>query len=159
MKKYADAFWQWYQRHFTINLSITSFLFLLQIFHLYWLFSDVVLLKLTGESYFLLDSVWGRLSIIFDYTEIPALITASFLYLHHLRQNGSFKNLFYLILVNTQWLHMLWITDEYVVRHFSHADLVHWGSILAWVAILIDFFELPVIYDTVKQTFSELQSK
>lgn len=155
MSNFSNRFWNWYQRYFTINVTITSFLFALQIFHLYWLFSDVVLTKLTGESYFLLNSVWGKFSIFFDYTEIPALVTATFLYLHRLREKFSYKSLLFLILINTQWLHMLWITDEYIVDQFAGRDVVVWSTFLAWVAILIDFLELPVIYDTIKQTIQE----
>jgi hypothetical protein len=150
-----EKFWNWYQRHFTINITITSFLFALQLFHLYWLFTDVVLFRLTGESYFGLESVWGEISIFFDYTEIPALVATTFLYLHLLRQKFTYKSLFYLILVNTQWLHILWITDEYVVDQFAATDIIVWSSVLAWVAILIDFLELPVIYDTAKQTLTQ----
>lgn len=156
---YSNRFWDWYQRHFTINVSIASFLFVLQLFHLYWLFTDVVLFKLTGASYFGLSSVWGEMSIFFDYTEVPALVTTSLVYIHHLRQKYSFKSLFYLILVNTQWLHILWITDEYVVEQFTSAEFILWGAWLAWVAILIDFLELPVIYDTLKQTVTQWRQK
>jgi hypothetical protein len=150
-----EKFWNWYQRHFTINVSIASFLFLLQLFHLYWLFTDVVLFRLTGESYFGLESAWGQVSIFFDYTEVPALVTTTILYLHLLRQKFTYRSLLYLILVNSQWLHILWITDEFVVDQLAAADLIVWNGILAWVAILIDFLELPVIYDTLKQTIAQ----
>jgi hypothetical protein len=153
----TNRFWDWYQRHFTINVSIASFLFSLQLFHLYWLFTDVVLFKLLGQSYFYLDSIWGQFSIFFDYTEIPALVTTTLLYLHRLRTKSDFKSLLFLILVNSQWLHILWITDEYVVSQFTTTDFIIWGNVLAWVAILIDFLELPVIYDTIKQTITELR--
>ncbi len=159
MPNTSNRFWNWYQRNFTINLSFTSFLFALQLFHLYWLFTDVVLSKLTGKSYFLLSSVWGRVSIIFDYTEIPALIAVSLVYIHKLRQEFSYKSFIYLLFLNTQWLHLFWITDEFVVGQFSGHDLVNWSSALAWVAILIDFLELPVIYDTVKETIKELRKE
>jgi hypothetical protein len=151
----AQKFWDWYQKHLRINVSITAFLFVLQLFHLYWLFTEVVLERLTGKSYFLLDSVWGQFSIFFDYTEIPALITATVLYMHKLRQKFSYRSLLYLFLINTQWLHMLWITDEYVIDNIAGHDVIAWAKALAWVAILIDFLELPVIYDTIKQTIAE----
>ncbi|MBX4188006.1 MAG: hypothetical protein KW793_02610 [Candidatus Doudnabacteria bacterium] len=159
MENRSNSFWDWYQRHFTINVSIASFLFLLQLFHLYWLFTDVVLGKLLAQSYFGLNSVWGQFSIFFDYTEVPALVTATFVYLHKLRQRYNFKSVLYLILINSQWLHILWITDEYVVDYFTTNEFIHWGAMLAWLAILIDFLELPVIYDTVKQTILEWRKK
>jgi hypothetical protein len=154
-----NRFWDWYQRHFTINVSIASFLFVLQLFHLYWLFTDVVLGRLLGKSYFYLDSVWGQLSIFFDYTEVPALVATSFVYLHRLREKFTYNSLLYLIMVNSQWLHILWITDEFVIDQFTGNDLIIWGSVMAWIAILIDFLELPVIYDTLKQTFAEWRKK
>ncbi|HYC79491.1 MAG TPA: hypothetical protein VEC17_00505 [Candidatus Binatia bacterium] len=155
----SERFWNWYQRHFTINVSIASFLFALQLFHLYWLFTDVVLFRLTGTSFFGLDSIWGEISIFFDYTEIPAIVTTTFVYLHHLRKKYSLKHLFYLVSINTQWLHILWITDEFVVEQFSGNEFIIWGAWLAWIAILIDFLELPVIYDTIKQTITEYRNK
>jgi len=151
------SFWKWYQRNLALNTAIAAFLFLLQLFHLYWLFTDVVLTRLTGESYFWLDAFWGKFSIFFDYTEVPAIITTSLLYIHQLRQGFNGKALFFLLLLNTQWLHILWITDEYVVTQFSGADLVVWSAALAWVAILIDFLELPVIYDTTRQAIAEIR--
>jgi hypothetical protein len=153
----ANKFWEWYQRNYRLNLIITTVLFLLQIFHLYWLFTDVVLFKLTGKSYFLLTPVWGQLSIFFDYSEIPALITTTILYVHYLRQKFTYKNLIYLIFLNIQWLHILWITDEFVVEEFTEGGIFHWANALAWVAILIDYLELPVIWDTLKETIKEVK--
>jgi hypothetical protein len=159
MKQTKNLFWDWYQRHFTINVSIASFLFVLQLFHLYWLFTDQVLLKLVGQSYFFLDNFWGRMSIVFDYTEVPAIITTSLVYIHHLKKKFSYKYITYLIFLNLQWLHILWITDEFIVTHFTTHDVLVWSAVVAWVAILIDFLELPVIYDTVKQTIIEWRKK
>jgi hypothetical protein len=151
----ANKFWAWYQKHYRLNLIITTFLFLLQIFHLYWLFTDVVLFKLTGNSYFLLAPVWGQLSIFFDYSEVPALITTTILYVHYLRQKFSYKSLIYLLFLNIQWLHILWITDEYVVEQFTDSSIFVWANVLAWIAILIDYLELPVIWDTLKESIKE----
>ncbi len=152
-----NNFWNWYERHYRINLILTTFLFLLQVFHLYWLFTDVVLLRLTGHSYFLLKPIWGQFSIFFDYSEIPALISTTILYAHYLRQKFSYKHLFYLLFLNIQWLHILWITDEYVIEQLSGVgSLIHWGNTLAWIAIAIDYLELPVIFDTTKQTIKEI---
>lgn len=43
-------FWKWYERHTTLNVGIASLLFTLQLVHLYWLTTDVVIVKLTEKS-------------------------------------------------------------------------------------------------------------
>ncbi len=152
-----QKFWNWYERYYRINLIVTTFLFLLQVFHLYWLFSDVIMQRLTGKSYFLLTPIWGSVSIFFDYTEVPALITTTILYVHLLKKKFSYRHLLYLLFLNIQWLHILWITDEFVVDRFSSTgSIFHWANTLAWIAILIDYLELPVIFDTTKQAIREI---
>jgi hypothetical protein len=153
-----SKFFAWYQRHYLLNLSVTTVLFLLQIFHLYWLFTDVILFKLTGESYFGLSQIWGVISTVIDYSEIPALISTNILYIHLIRQKFSYKYLWFLIALNIQWLHLFWITDEIVVDQFSTAvQLLHWSNFVAWIAILIDYLELPVMYDTAKRLLKEIK--
>jgi hypothetical protein len=153
-------FWDWYEKHYKINLGVTTFLFALQIFHLYWLFTDVVLFKLTGQSHFGLPESWGLFSTLIDYSEIPALITTNILYFHLIRKQFSYKYLWFLISLNIQWLHLFWITDEIVVDQFSDTvTLLHWSNLAAWIAILIDYLELPVIYDTVKRLILEIKTK
>lgn len=150
---YIDKFWDWYKRHYLFTLSVTTFLFLLQLFHLYWLFTDVVLKRLTGHSFFIFPPFWGALSTILDYTEIPALISTSLIYIHLLREKFESKNLWFLFFLNIQWLHLFWITDQIVVERLGFSQgYLHWSTIVAWVAILIDYAELPVMYDTTKQT-------
>lgn len=162
MKNILDKFWAWYNKHYLFALTATTFLFLLQMFHLYWLFTDVVLARLTGHSYFVFPPFWGALSTILDYTEIPALISTSLVYTNQLRKSASgrvdWRPVRYLIALNIQWLHLFWITDQVVVERFAgHAEIFHWSNIVAWVAILIDYAELPVMYDTAKQTISEIK--
>jgi hypothetical protein len=141
-------------------LSLATGLFLIQIFHLYWLFTDVILVRLTGESYFVFPAIWGVVSTLLDYSEIPAIISTSILYIHLLRQNFTWKNLLYLLFINIQWLHILWITDEVVVETFElHFQLFHWATVIAWIAILIDYLELPVIYDTAKRLAIEIKNR
>jgi hypothetical protein len=152
-----NKFFQWYENNFKANLYIATFLFVLQLFHLYWLFSDVILTRLVGQSYFLLEPVWGQISIFFDYTEIPAIITTTLLYIHLLKKEFSYKSLIMILLVNSQWIHLLWITDEFVVAQFSSHEFIAFSYALSWVAILIDYLELPVIYDTLKQTVKSLR--
>lgn len=155
MQQLLDKFWAWYERNYLFALTITTFLFLLQLFHLYWLFTDVVLARITGRSFFIFPPFWGVLSTFLDYTEIPALISTSLIYIRQLRIKFENKNLLYLFLLNIQWLHLFWITDEVVIERFGQSGLFHWASAVAWIAILIDYGELPVMYDTAKQTIKE----
>ena len=158
--KLLDKFWAWYNEHYLFALTATTVLFLLQAFHLYWLFTDVVLQRITGHSYFAFPPFWGALSTILDYTEIPALISTSLVYINQLRLTGSKRNIWYLVALNIQWLHLFWITDEIVVERFANtAGLFHWSAFLAWIAILIDYLELPVMYDTAKQTIHEFKKE
>lgn len=146
----ADGFWDWYEKHYTLNLAFTSGLFTLQLVHLFWLTTHVVFLRLFGVSYFNPSEFWQILIVVVDYTEIPALISTSILYIHDLRKGFSWKAVWFLVALNSQWLHLFWITDEFVVDQFLGANpstiLPFW---LAWVAILIDYLELPVIADTI----------
>lgn len=62
------------------------------------------------------------------------------------------------LFINSQWLHILWITDEYVIEAFTdiHTALAI-PPLLAWTAIAIDYLELPVIFDTTKKFLSALK--
>lgn len=66
----------------------------------------------------------------------------------------------FLFFINSQWLHIYWITDEFVLehitRHVGPSILPVW---LAWVAILIDYLELPVIVDTLRKFFASLKKE
>lgn len=144
-----QSFWSWYERNYRLNITIAAFLFLLQIVHLYWLSTEVVLLRLVGPLGLWPDAAWLELIItLVDYTEIPALITTSLIYINEFRQGRKWRSLAYLLMLNSQWLHVFWITDEFVIDHFVSGGegtvLPHW---LAWVAIGIDYLELPVIID------------
>lgn len=68
-------FWDWYEKNKRLNLGIAAFLFGLQIIHLYWLTASVLLLKITGQSYFDPSPFFLNLLLIVDYLEIPAIIT------------------------------------------------------------------------------------
>ena len=125
---WSRRFWAWYQRHYLATLVITSAVFLLQGFHLYWLFSDVILERLTGHSAFVFPPAGMVLYVLADYLEIPALISASLLYVFELRRGRRWRRLLMLLLLNTQWVHMLWITDDVVVRSFASTSLLSWGS-------------------------------
>jgi hypothetical protein len=150
-----QKFWSWYQRHYLATLVITTAAFLLQVFHLYWLFTAVIMERLTGRSWFAFPEAGMVLYVLADYLEIPALVSASVLYLNELRKGVKLRALLFLLLLNTQWIHMLWITDDVVVRTFANTSLLSWSAAVAWVAILIDYLEVPVIVDTLRRVFSE----
>lgn len=146
MSNITKKFFAWYERHYTLNVTVALTLFAWQSVHLYWLGADVIAERLFGVSYFNVTTFWQYVLIIVDYTEIPAIITTSLLYINELRRGGRWKPALLLILLNSQWLHLLWITDEFVLRAFEGGRtlLPAW---LAWVAILIDYLEVPVIVD------------
>lgn len=149
MKNIWQKFWAWYERHYVVNVGIAAFLFLLQVIHLFWLGGEVVVDRLMGEALFTLSGVWKIFILLVDYTEIPALVSVSLVYINDLRKGFAWKPLLYLIFLNSQWLHLFWITDEFVIDTFTGSGkgtvLPAW---LAWVAIGIDYLELPVIVET-----------
>ncbi|RJQ29889.1 hypothetical protein C4571_00525 [Candidatus Parcubacteria bacterium] len=150
----AVRFWAWYNKFYALNLTIAAGLFLLQIVHLYWLTTDVVLFRIFGESFFFSQNPVGRLLLILvDYTEIPALITTSLVYINSIRGRGkNVRDILYLLFINAQWFHIFWITDEVVVEIFGRTGAFpRWHPLVAWAAIVIDYLELPVIYDTIKR--------
>jgi hypothetical protein len=147
-----NTFWGWYERHYLLNVCIASVLFLLQLVHLYWLGAEPISLRLADESFFSPSGLLRYLIFFVDYTEIPALIAVSLLYVNELRRGITWRPLLFLLLLNSQWLHIFWITDEYVSNALAgDAAATAMPAWLAWVAILIDYLELPVIYDTLKR--------
>lgn len=147
-----NKFWIWYNRHLTLNVSIAGGLFVLQLIHLTWLTLHVVLFRLTGTSYWNPSPFWQNIIIVVDYTEIPALLGTSLIYINEIRQKGfNIKPVWYLIALNIQYLHIFWITDEFVAQTFigeTAGPLVALPAWLAWIAIMIDYLELPVIFET-----------
>ena len=140
-----QRFWDAYDRNYRLNVSVASLLFVLQLAHLGWLGTDPIATRLTGHGLLHLHGLLQWLIFFVDYTEIPALIAVSLVYVNELRRGFAWKPLLFLLFLNSQWLHIFWITDEYV------ADSNGFPDALAWVAILIDYLELPVIYDTLKR--------
>jgi hypothetical protein len=152
MRRITQIFFDWYERHYVLNISVAALLFVLQLVHLYWLSADVIAQRLVDESFFSPHGVLYYAILIIDYTEVPALLSVSLIYINELRKGWSWKAFIFLLFLNSQWLHIFWITDEFVTVEFNGAgggsDLPGW---LAWVAILIDYLELPVIFDTLKK--------
>jgi hypothetical protein len=94
------------------------------------------------------------LFIIIDYIEIPALVSGITYYFFNLIYNKKekrIKNIIFLILLAIQSIHIFWITDDIVYSTFVGADLIEIPEYLVWIAILIDYLELPVIYDLLKR--------
>ena len=159
IRKTISVFWDWYERHYLLNIGIAAGLFVLQLVHLYWLTADVVVLRLLGKSFFEVSGIWESLIILVDYTEIPALITTSFVYINELRRRFAIKSLWFLFFINSQWLHIFWITDEFVLEQFAGAALIIMPVWLVWTAIFIDYLELPVIIDPIKKFLSAIKQK
>ena|SRR3989344_5581940 len=141
-----------FEKNYTLYTGITAGIFVLQIIHLYWLSTHVLAFKLFGISLFDPNTFWQFVIIIVDYFEIPAIIATSILYIHSLAKKWNKRDIFLLLLLNTQWLHIFWISDEFVISVFrggyDETILPVW---LAYVAIFIDYLELPVMYDVMKK--------
>lgn len=149
------GFWHRYEN---LNLKIAFVLISLQLIHLYWLTADVVIQRITGES--VLGVPQGSplfiFFIIIDYVEIPALVAgltyyALSIYKH---EKNSIKNSLLLSMLAIQVFHIFWITDEVVYDSFfgSSSGSVEIPYYAVWVAILIDYLELPVIFDLFYRT-------
>ena len=152
MKNLLRKFFAWYGKNLELNNAVVAFLFVWQLAHLFWLTSDVVFLRLHGESFLNPSKIFEILLIIADYAEIPAILSASLLYVNLVRKGESkLKSSLMLLFVQSQWLHIFWITDEFVINEFQNATVL--PASLAWLAIFIDYLELPVIYDTLKRFF------
>lgn len=157
MRAFWHDFWKWYERNYRVNVTIAAGLFAIQIIHLIWLFGEVVWARATGDPLFQLDGLWKWTIVLVDYTEIPALISVSLVYLNDIRRGGSrLRPIVFLILLNSQWLHLFWITDEFVVSAFA-GEGIGLPAWLAWVAILIDYAEVPVIIDTVRRMIAAVR--
>lgn len=159
MKKIFRSFFSWYEKHHSLNLGITAALFLLQLVHLYWLTTHVLFQKLFGASLFDPSPTTNLVLALVDYTEIPALITASLVYINELRKGFAWAAVRNLLFLNSQWIHLFWITDEFIVRQFSGQSGIIFPFWLALLAILIDYLEIPVMYDVVKRFLKSTASK
>lgn len=114
---------------------LSAVLFFTQIVHLIWMTTYVIPIQL-GSS-----PIWSPPEAplaLADYLELPAIVATSILYIRT-------KNWKMLFLVNVQLFHIFWITDEFVL---DRGTLV---PFLAWIAIVIDYLELPVIIDTIRR--------
>lgn len=161
-----NKFWEWYRENYKLNLYITAGLFVWQLVHLYWMTTDVIGFRLFGHELWNVGKVGNFIISVVDYTEIPALILTSIFYIHELQKKfnprhigAGWKSVLFLVLLNSQWIHLFWITDEVVVAQFTGTAVVILPVWLSWTAIMIDYLELPVIYDTVKKAILSLSAK
>ena len=159
LRRLGRSFWAWYERHYALNVAIAAGLFVLQLVHLYWLSADVVAFRLTGERYLGLGGPLRYLILVVDYTEIPALIGTSLVYVNDLRKRFSWRSVLFLLFLNSQWLHIFWITDEFVVGEFTGAGGSSLPAWLAWTAIGIDYLELPVIVDVLRKLAAAIRRR
>lgn len=142
-------FWRWYEKHYRSNLVVSSLLLLLQGFHLYWMATYIVALRLLGKSFFAFPIQFSWIYALVDYTEIPALISVGLIYVYQIRKKKNIKKSWlYLFFLNIQWIHLFWITDEVVLTNFTGQAVVVIPTHVAWFAILIDFLEIPVMVET-----------
>ena len=154
-------FWHRYEN---LNLKIAFVLISLQLIHLYWLTTDVVVKRITGHSVFVLSqsNPLFILFIVIDYIEIPGLVAGMTYYALSIykHQTGATKNTLLLAMLVVQVFHIFWITDEVVYStFFSSSSAVEIPYYAAWVAILIDYLELPVIGDLFYRTFVKGERK
>jgi hypothetical protein len=145
----VQKFINFYHRYENLNLKITFVLISLQILHLYWLTTDVVLQKIFGQSFFLVPKSLLPIFVVIDYIEIPALISGIIFYTYSIRKGKDSANKSYLFLglLGVQVIHIFWITDEVVYNSLFKSSLVEIPYLLSWIAILIDYLELPVMAD------------
>ncbi|MFY9484893.1 MAG: hypothetical protein WAP74_04785 [Patescibacteria group bacterium] len=145
------AFWRWYNKHYAFNVRLSTALFLLQLVHLTWLAAHVVALELLGRSLF--PASLNFAIALVDYTEIPALVGVSLIYINEIVAGKATRKTYVLLaLLASQVLHLFWITDEVVLVALTGAVAVNIPRYLAWLAIAVDYFEIPVMVDTARRS-------
>lgn len=151
MRSLFERFWFWYNDHPILNNGLAAGLFALQLVHLAWLTLHVVIFRLAGFHMFEISGFWQILIAIVDYTEIPAILITSVVYFNELRRGFNFRSLLFLFFINSQWFHLFWITDEVLLDQFTGVVPVVLPIWLSWLAVVIDYLELPVIVDTIRK--------
>ncbi|MAZ67591.1 hypothetical protein CL652_02350 [bacterium] len=159
MREMWERFWAWYDRNYTLNVSIAAGLFLLQLVHLVWLGGEVATLRALGTALFDLTGMWETLIIVVDYTELPAIFTMTLVYIDAWRRGSKWNAVLMLALLHSQWMHIFWITDEFIVTTLSEPGSTILPNWLAWIAILIDYLEVPVVFDTLIKLGRSLREK
>ena len=150
--RFVKKFLRWYDRYDDFNTVFAAFLFSIQIVHLAWLTTNVVLPRLFNIDPVIFSGFFDALVAAVDYTEIPALVATSLVYSRSFKKKANKKDFLYLILLNLQWFHIFWITEEVVLETlYPPGFIINWNVQLAWIAILVDYLEVPVIIETLKR--------
>ncbi|MBI4894678.1 MAG: hypothetical protein HY833_03005 [Candidatus Aenigmarchaeota archaeon] len=141
------------ERYEKAGTKVAFFLIALQLVHLVWLTTDIVLVKLLPGQMPLFPRALEPVQAVIDYLEIPGLFAAVTIYVMGMVRTGriSPKNALLTALLLVQFVHLFWITDEVVYEVLLESDLVEIPAPVAWVAIMIDYLELPVIFDLFKR--------
>lgn len=154
VKPMLARFWRWYNKHYAFNVRLSTALFLLQLVHLTWLAAHVLALELVGRSLF--PTPLNLAVALVDYTEIPALLGVALIYVNEIVEGKATKKTYLLLaLLLSQALHLFWITDEVVLVALTGAVAVNIPRMLAWLAIAIDYLELPVMWDTATRALAK----
>lgn len=143
------------ERYEEASTKVAFFLIALQIIHLVWLTTDIVFVKLFPNQIPLFPVALEPVQAVIDYLEIPGLFAAITVYIMGMarRKTVSLKNSLLTALLLIQFVHLFWITDEVVYEVLLESDLVEIPAPVAWVAILIDYLELPVMFDLFMRVF------
>lgn len=157
MGKILKGVVKFYNRYENLSLKITFVLIALQLIHLYWLATDVILVKLIGESWFPFPHIPPPLFVVIDYLEIPALFSGMVVYALLLRKNGEhfYKNAAFMAILAMQAFHLFWITDEVVYETLFNVVPIALPIWLVWIAILVDYLELPIIWDLFRKVIKK----
>ncbi len=145
----AQRMISFYHKYENLNLKISFVLISLQLLHLYWLTTDVVLQRIYGSSFFLFPKNFLPVFVVIDYIEIPAIVSGITFYSWNIykRETETRRNYLFLMLLAVQVIHILWITDDVIYNTFFQTKFLELPFYVAWIAILIDYLELPVIAD------------
>jgi hypothetical protein len=127
-----------YAKYECVGLKVTFVLIALQVIHLFWL-SNYVIFGTSLYTQYIPNFVFASI----DYIEIPALFSGIIFYSMSLYLYKKKTSMIFISVLFIQFIHLYWITDEFIVQSFT----MHNAVILTWVAILIDYAEIPVMVD------------
>jgi hypothetical protein len=129
----------------TFLIKISFILMALQIIHLFWLTCNVTLPLFNFND--LKFSEGSFLFVSIDYLEIPSLIITCTSYLFIIfRESHKPKNILYFGMLVLQFLHIFWITDEFIVNYLDDLPIY----LLVFV-VFIDYSELFILLDLGKR--------
>ena len=143
------------KRYEEASTKVAFFLIALQLIHLVWLTTDIVLVKLLPDQVPLFPKALEPVQAAIDYLEIPGLFAAITIYVMGMARSGKvpLKNALFTAMLLVQFVHLFWITDEVVYEILLNSNLIDLPDSVAWVAILIDYLELPVMFDLSVRVF------